>query len=91
MKVLAPPLEQILKTMSAGKFIIMDLDGTMNAKACGGLASKLAQKKDVLGIMHGTCRDIEEIRECGNPVGQKASVQEEAVMILHLGQLMNQL
>ena len=49
--------------MSAGKIIIMDLDGTMNATAWGGLASKLAQKKGVLGtIMHGTCRDIEEIR-----------------------------
>ena len=35
----------------------------------GGLASKLAQKKGVLGtIMHGTCRDLEEIRECGYPV-----------------------
>ena len=27
------PLEQVLKTMSAGKLIIMDLDGTMNATA----------------------------------------------------------
>ena len=27
------PLEQVLKTMSAGKIIIMDLDGTMNATA----------------------------------------------------------
>ena len=31
--------------MSAGKIIIMDLDGTMNATAWGELASKLAQKK----------------------------------------------
>ena len=47
----------------------MDLDGTINATAWGGLASKLAQKKGVLGtIMHGTCRDLEEIRECGYPV-----------------------
>ena len=45
----------------------------MNATAWGGLASKLAQKKGVLGtIMHGTCRDIEEIRECGYPVWAKA-------------------
>ena len=66
------PLEQVLKTMSAGKIIIMDLDGTINATAWGGLASKLAQKKGVLGtIMHGTCRDIEEIRECGYPVWAK--------------------
>ena len=66
------PLEQVLKTMSAGKIIIMDLDGTINATAWGGLASKLAQKKGVLGtIMHGTCRDVEEIRECGYPVWAK--------------------
>ena len=66
------PLEQVLKTMSAGKIIIMDLDGVINATAWGGLASKLAQKKGVLGtIMHGTCRDIEEIRECGYPVWAK--------------------
>ena len=63
------PLEQVLKTMTAGKIIVMDLDGTINATAWGGLASKLAQKKGVLGtIMHGTCRDVEEIRECEYPV-----------------------
>ncbi len=39
------PLEQVLKIMSAGKIIIMDLDGAINATAWGGLASKLAQKK----------------------------------------------
>ena len=66
------PLEQVLKTMSVGKIIIMDLDGTINSTAWGGLASKLAQKKGVLGtIMHGTCRDVEEIRECGYPVWAK--------------------
>ena len=66
------PLEQVLKTMSAGKIIVMDLDGTINATAWGGLASKLAQKKGVIGtIMHGTCRDLEEIRECGYPVWAK--------------------
>ena len=66
------PLEQVLKTMSAGKVIVMDLDGVINATAWGGLASKLAQKKGVLGtIMHGTCRDVEEIRECGYPVWAK--------------------
>ena len=66
------PLEQVLKTMSTGKVIIMDLDGALNATAWGGLASKLAQKKGVLGtIMHGTCRDVEEIRECGYPVWAK--------------------
>ena len=66
------PLEQVLKTMSTGKVIIMDLDGSINATAWGGLASKLAQKKGVLGtIMNGTCRDVEEIRECGYPVWAK--------------------
>ena len=66
------PLEQVLKTMSTGKVIVMDLDGALNATAWGGLASKLAQKKGVLGtIMHGTCRDVEEIRECGYPVWAK--------------------
>mgnify|MGYP001170828214 CR=1 FL=1 len=66
------PLEQVLKTMSAGKVIIMDLDGALNATAWGGLASKLAQKKGVTGtVMHGTCRDVEEIRECGYPVWAK--------------------
>ncbi|MDC0227459.1 RraA family protein [Alphaproteobacteria bacterium] len=63
------PLEQVLKTMSSGQIVVMDLNGTVNATAWGGLASKLAQKKGVLGtIMHGTCRDLEEIRECGYPV-----------------------
>ena len=62
------PLEAVLKTMSNGQIVVMDLDGTINATAWGGLASKLAQKKGVLGtIMHGTCRDLEEIRECGYP------------------------
>ena len=66
------PLEQVLKKMSTGKVIVMDLDGALNATAWGGLASKLAQKKGVLGtIMHGTCRDVEEIRECGYPVWAK--------------------
>ena len=63
------PLEQVLKTMSKGQLVVMDLQGSINATAWGGLASKLAQKKGVLGtIMHGTCRDLEEIRECGYPV-----------------------
>ena len=66
------PLEQVLKTMSAGHVVVMDLDGVINATAWGGLASKLAQKKGVLGtIMHGTCRDLEEIRGCGYPVWAK--------------------
>ena len=66
------PLEQVLKKMSTGKVIVMHLDGALNATAWGGLASKLAQKKGVLGtIMHGTCRDVEEIRECGYPVWAK--------------------
>ena len=66
------PLEQVLKTMSAGHIVVMDLDGVINATAWGGLASKLAQKKGVLGtIMHGTCRDLEEIRDCGYPVWAK--------------------
>ena len=63
------PLEEVLKTMTTGQIVVMDLDGTINATAWGGLASKLAQKKGVLGtIIHGTCRDLEEIRECGYPV-----------------------
>ena len=63
------PLEQVLKNMSSGQIVVMDLDGTINATAWGGLASKLAQKKGVIGtIMHGTCRDLEEIRECGYPI-----------------------
>ena len=63
------PLEQVLKKMSSGQIVVMDLDGTINATAWGGLASKLAQKKGVIGtIMHGTCRDLEEIRECGYPI-----------------------
>ena len=50
----------------------MDLDGTINATAWERLTSKLAQKKGVLGIIiHGTCRDVEEIRECGYPVWAK--------------------
>ena len=66
------PLEQVLKTMSAGHVVVMDLNGVINATAWGGLASKLAQKKGVLGtIMHGTCRDLEEIRDCGYPVWAK--------------------
>ena len=63
------PLEQVLKTMSSGQVVIMDLGGTKTASAWGGLASKLAQKRGVCGtIMWGTCRDVEEIRECGYPV-----------------------
>ena len=55
--------------MTTGQIVVMDLDGTINTTSWGGLASKLAQKKGVLGtIMHGTCRDLEEIRECGYPV-----------------------
>ena len=66
------PLEQVLKTMSAGDIVVMDLDGVINATAWGGLASKLAQRKGVLGtVMHGTCRDLEEIREAGYPVWAK--------------------
>jgi|TARA_B110000211_G_scaffold211221_1_gene249909 regulator of RNase E activity RraA len=63
------PLEQVLKKMSSGQVIVMDLGGTKTASAWGGLASKLAQKRGVCGtIMWGTCRDVEEIRECGYPV-----------------------
>ena len=58
-----------LLVSGSGQIVVMDLDGTINSTAWGGLASKLAQKKGVLGtIMHGTCRDLEEIRECGYPV-----------------------
>ena len=38
-------LKHLLKTKSSGKIIIMDLYGTMNATAWGGLAFKLALKK----------------------------------------------
>ena len=38
-------LELVLKSMSTGKVIIMDLDGTVNANAWGELTSKLGQKK----------------------------------------------
>ncbi len=63
------PLEQVLKTMQAGQIVIMDLGGTHKASAWGGLASKLAKKRGVCGtVMLGTCRDVEEIRECGYPV-----------------------
>lgn len=63
------PLEQVLKMMSAGQVVVMDLGGTTTASAWGGLASKLALKRGVCGtIMWGTCRDVEEIRECGYPV-----------------------
>jgi 4-hydroxy-4-methyl-2-oxoglutarate aldolase len=66
------PLEQVLKTMSVGHIVVMDLDGVINATAWGGLASKLALRKGVLGtVMHGTCRDLEEIRESGYPVWAK--------------------
>jgi regulator of RNase E activity RraA len=63
------PLERVLKTMKAGDFVVMDLDGATNASAWGGLASRLAQRRGVRGtIMWGTCRDLEEIRAVGYPV-----------------------
>ena len=83
--------EQVLKTMSAGKIIIMNLDGTINATAWGGLVSKLAQKKvswEQLCMEHaGMWKKFENLVI---QLGQKAFAQEEAVMILHLEQLMNQ-
>ena len=63
------PLELVLKTMKAGDFVVMDLDGATNASAWGGLASRLAQRRGVRGtILWGTCRDLEEIRAVGYPV-----------------------
>lgn len=63
------PLEQVLKTMSAGQVVLMDLDGATDASAWGGLASRLAQLRGVRGtVMWGTCRDVEEIRRVGYPV-----------------------
>ncbi|MFL2814713.1 MAG: RraA family protein [Candidatus Puniceispirillales bacterium] len=63
------PLEEVLKTMSKGQIVVMDLDGSKTASAWGGLASKLAIQKGVCGtVMWGTCRDVDEIRECGYPV-----------------------
>lgn len=63
------PLEVVLKTMKAGDFVVMDLDGATNASAWGGLASRLAQRRGVRGtILWGTCRDLEEIRAVGYPV-----------------------
>lgn len=63
------PLEQVLKTMAEGDVVVMDLQGTRQASAWGGLASRLAQRRGVRGtIMWGTCRDVEEIRQVGYPV-----------------------
>lgn len=63
------PLETVLKTMRAGDFVVMDLDGARNASAWGGLASRLAQRRGVRGtILWGACRDVEEIRAVGYPV-----------------------
>jgi regulator of RNase E activity RraA len=63
------PLEQVLKTMTEGDVVVMDLQGTIRASAWGGLASRLAQRRGVRGtIMWGTCRDVSEIREIGYPV-----------------------
>lgn len=63
------PLEQVLQTMAEGDVVIMDLQGSIQASAWGGLASRLAQRRGVRGtIMWGTCRDVEEIRQVGYPV-----------------------
>ena len=63
------PLEMVLKTMSRGQLVVMDLDGALDASAWGGLASRLALLKGVRGtILNGTCRDVEEIRALGYPV-----------------------
>ncbi|MFO1282097.1 MAG: RraA family protein [Burkholderiales bacterium] len=63
------PLEQVLRTMKAGDFVVMDLDGAADAAAWGGLASRLAQRRGVRGtVMWGACRDLEEIRAVGYPV-----------------------
>jgi 4-hydroxy-4-methyl-2-oxoglutarate aldolase len=63
------PLEQVLQTMAEGDVVVMDLQGSIQASAWGGLASRLAQRRGVRGtIMWGTCRDVEEIRQVGYPV-----------------------
>lgn len=63
------PLEQVLKTMSDGDIVIIDLGGSDRAAAWGGLASRLAQRRGVRGtVMWGCCRDVGEIRSIGYPV-----------------------
>jgi len=63
------PLEQVLQTMQRGDVVVMDLGGTRTASAWGGLASRIAQSRGVRGtIVHGTCRDIDEIDQLGYPV-----------------------
>ena len=55
--------------MAEGDVVVMDLQGSIQASAWGGLASRLAQRRGVRGtIMWGTCRDVEEIRQVGYPV-----------------------
>lgn len=63
------PLEQVLKTMRRGDFVVMDLGGTQTASAWGGLASRIAMARGTRGtIVYGTCRDIDEIESLGYPV-----------------------
>lgn len=63
------PLEQVLKTMEGGDFVVMDLGGANAASAWGSLASRLAQRRGVSGTaLWGTCRDVDEIRQSGYPV-----------------------
>lgn len=63
------PLERVLQTMRLGEVVVMDLDGTTTASAWGGLASRLARQRGVRGtVLHGTCRDIDEIVDLAYPV-----------------------
>jgi len=63
------PLEQVLKTMKDGDFVLLDLGGSERAAAWGGLASRIAQRRGVRGtIAWGCCRDVDEIRAIGYPV-----------------------
>ena len=63
------PLEQVLKTMANGQIVVIDLGGTKEAAPWGGLSSRIAQQRGVLGtLVWGACRDLEEIREVSYPV-----------------------
>jgi 4-hydroxy-4-methyl-2-oxoglutarate aldolase len=68
------PLEQVLKTMAAGQVVVFDLDAAPDAACWGGLASRLAQGKGVVGtVIWGACRDVDEIRALGYPVWSVAT------------------
>lgn len=62
-------LEAVLKVMQQGQMVLMDLGGSVDAAAWGGLASALATSKGVVGtVINGCCRDVEEIRGLEYPL-----------------------